>query len=134
MKKTIQLLTLACTILLFSGGALAGCSLITNKFGQTSVMCDDGTMGSLITDRNGNTSGIIRGQLYNSRTDKFGNTSGSFGGNLFNSYTDRNGNTSGMIGGQNQNGYSNPYGDTSDISRGGLYTCRNNGNGYTRCD
>lgn len=83
---------------LASGTVFGGCEGFTNRSGNTSIKCSDGTTGQLYTDRFGYTTGRIGSLLVRMYRDSFGNTTGHIGDLKVNIRSDRFGNTTGHIG------------------------------------
>ncbi len=113
MTNKFKLLIFFVTLSLVGlGQTWAGCSSHTDQFGHTQVICDDGRIGSIYTNQQNQSSGMIGGKLYNSNTNKSGHTSGMFNNRLINTNTNKYGYTSGTIGNTKVNCYTDAFGNT----------------------
>lgn len=113
MKNIKKPILAGILVLCWAGAAQAACRQFSDKSGNTTIICDDGTSGHTYTDAYGNTSGRVGNQNINIHTDRNGNTTGNVGDKSVQTYKDPYGNTTGRVGDKPVNTYTDPYGNTT---------------------
>lgn len=111
--------------------ANADCHSYTNMFDTTEIRCDDGTTGTLHTNKNGTTVGHIGNREFTSYKNEFGTTNGRIGNLDFNSHTNVLGTTYGRVGSVDFNSYTNEFGTTIGRFGNTDFTAYTNGMGTT---